>query len=539
MKRGTVLLCLASLLVEGLFGNPVLIREGDTLYIELRRLAILAQAPPPPTVSPLAQSELLQVLKRIDPSRLPETERESYRTLLSELSDERFGSDTLPVGAVVGVEAYLHTNNEADEWRYTYPDRLSLLEVPIRIAPLDNVAFLMDLAIRKNYPMYPSFETFVPDPVSNFPTDAREIEVQFPHLAVVSAAGPRWSGQFGRGRVGFGLGETGSLLLGNHVEWYDYLLVQVFGDIAAYRALYVDLEAWESASVPVLDRMFFAHRIEFTPTPWLSLAATDGFIYEGLNIEMRYFNPLMILHSFFVPSYGNVILNFEFSVRPLPGFELWAHMNIDQLQSAYEKERGYGLTEPRALGWLAGAEYITPIDSSWLTVGTEWVYLDPWMYIGRTLLQSFTYRRRVQAENALPQGRKIIVEKSLGYPAGPDHYSATLYGELELASDIALALDLTYGAQGENKLGQTIEGLTEEQAQIRTPSGANPEYFIQGRLSVDAKLTEFAIGELPVEVRAGANVDAIQIWNNDHVAGASYFDLQFSPFVSAALRERR
>jgi hypothetical protein len=538
MKRGILLLFLSGAILAAAFSNPDLVRVDDRLYEEVRRLALLAQAPPPPTVSPLSKSELLQVLKRIDPEQLSETQHETYRKLLSELANEPFASTSLPVGAVVGLEAYVHTNDEADEWRYTYPDRLSLLEIPIRVAPLDNLALLMDLAVRKNYPIYPSAETFVPDPISNVPSDARELEVQFPHLAVVSAAGERWSAQFGRGRVGFGLGETGSLLLGNHVEWYDYLLLQFHGDLAAYRALYVDLEGWKSASEPVLDRMFFAHRIELTPTPWLSLAATDGFIYEGLNIEMRYFNPLMILHSFFVPRYGNVILNFEFSVRPLSGLELWAHVNIDQLQSGYEKERGYGLTEPRALGFLAGAEYVMPLDSSWLTIGTEWVYLDPWMYIGRTLLQSFTYRRRVQAENARPQGAKIIVEKSLAYPAGPDHYSATLYGELDLVRDVTLRLELTHGAQGENKLGQTVEGLTEEQAQFRTPSGANAEYFVEARVSADARVTEFELWGLPVELRAGAIVDAMQIWNNDHIAGASYFDLQLAPFISAALRER-
>lgn len=533
------LVLFAGVAASPLGADPSLVARDDPLYREVRRLALIAGSPPPSRMSPLTRYELLLALERIPAEALSGRALADYRRTREALEDAAaFAGPRASAAVRTTLEGYLHTGDEADEWRYSYPDRAPLLSVPLRVRPLAAVAIEFDLDWRKNYATFPgsSVTTVNPDPFTNIPFDVRETDVQFPFHAVVSLGGPRWSVQAGRARLSAGSGEGGSLVLSDHVEFHDFLMASVYGHLATYRAIYVDLEAWTNASVTADDRMFFLHRIELRPTSWLSLAANDGFIFAGKPIELRYFNPLMVMHSWFVPLYGNSILLFEAAVRPFAGLEVYAHLSIDQLQAGTELDRDYSASEPEALGYLAGVEYTRPFDAGWITVGTEWVFLDPWMYLGRTLLGSFTYRRRVQAENALPEATKVLVEKSLGYPTGPDSWEATVYARADLFERYALAAEAGAGARGENGVGRFLPVTDEADALRETPSGDAPEIVLHGRLAGDALIARFGDEARSRELRAGAVVDLVRIANDDHVAGAVYRDLQLAPYVSFTAR---
>lgn len=546
LGRRTVLVAFALCVASVLAADPRLIYRSDPVYSQVRRLALQARVAPPSRTSPITAAELTLTLDRISTADLTESQIAEYQRLRDLLAvpnaevDRAVTPDATeaqgfePVGTV-GIEAaaelYLHTAGDADEWMLWYPDRKPLLSIPMRARPFGSLAIEFDLDWRKNYPLYPGsgLSTVNPDPISNIPGDMRESDVQFPYHALVSVGGERWSVQFGRSRVALGFGEGGSLFLSDHVDYHEFLLASVFGHLFSYRALYLDLESWSSS--PPEERMFFAHRIEMRPFDWLSLAANDGFIVAEKPIELRYYNPLMIMHSWFVPNFGNSILNFEFAVRPLPGLELYGHLGIDQLSSAVERERGYADGEPQALGFLAGAQYVWNLSNIQLTSGSEWVFLDPWMYLGRTELGSFTYRRRVQAENVLPSGAKVLVEKSLGYPEGPDFYELAAYTAAEFPGGHAAAVELSFGARGENAVGRFLPPEDEADALRVTPSGPAPEFIFHTRLSGDAVLGSFQIATLPVNLHAGGVLDFIRVINNDHQAGAILADLQFSPYI--------
>lgn len=541
MRRVVIALLLGLTGLSFLCADPTLVYRGEPLYEQVRRLVLAAETAPPPRVSPTTYGELLLTMRRIDVGALPRELVGEFREVYAELSarDQESPTDArVPYGSVgveSNVELYLHTADEADEWRHWYPDRRPILSVPMRAWPMNGMYIAFDLDWRKNYPMYPGYpnvDTINPDPITNIPFDVLETDMQFPFQALVSLGGDRWSLQFGRSRVAMGFGETGSLMLGDHVEYHDFLLANVTGHLFSYRALYLDLEPWITTTTSADERIIFGHRLEMRPAPWLSLAANEFFVFAYHPVELRYLNPLMIMHSWFVTDLGNDFLNFEFSVRPLRGLELYGHLAVDQLQSAVERERGYGETEPEAFGYLAGAQYTAPWREGWLTAGTEWVFTDPWLYLGRRQLTGFTYRRRVQAENVLPSATKLIVEKSLGYPAGPDYYGITAYLHADYSPGFRAGGDLTYGVKGENDIQRYLPADDLEDAQRTTPSGDAPEHIIAGRLVADAKLARFSIGRIPVTVRGGAILDVVHVWDNDHVPGARYFDVQFSPYLS-------
>jgi hypothetical protein len=243
------------------------------------------------------------------------------------------------------------------------------------------------------------------------------------------------------------------------------------------------------------------------------------------------------MHNWFVPQYGNSLLSFELAVRPVRGVEVYAHLAIEQLQNAVERERGYADDEPEAFGYLAGIEYARPLrlgglPAGWLTVGAEWARLDPWMYLGRTDLNTFSYRRRVQAEHVIPAGAKVLVEKSLGYPTGPDYHEFLLHGRLDLLSSYSVAIEARYAAKGENYIGRSLEVADAADGMRRTPSGESPEHILHGRITADAVVGRFRIGTLPVEIRAGAIFDAVRVLNWGHQEGNTLRDLQLSPYVS-------
>ncbi|MEE8440219.1 MAG: capsule assembly Wzi family protein [Spirochaetia bacterium] len=522
--------------------NPATATPNDPLYQSVRRLALLAGQSPPSAVSPISYGELEAVLRRMDVDRLAPEQQDQYRAALRRVVA---GASTVPGGTIAiesTLEGYFHSADDVDEWLYWYPDRRSLLSIPVRVSPVAGFGISMDLDWRQNYPIFPGYEgiyeTITPDPLSNVFADLRETDVQFPFHALLTAAGSGWSMQFGRSRIGWGLGHTGSLLLSDHVEYHDFLMASVFGRLISYRALYLDLEPWLNAGGTDPDRVYLAHRIEFRPSPWLTFAANEALIFHGKAIELRYLNPLMILHNWFIPQYGNSMINLELSVRPLRGLEVWAHLAVDQVQSALEKERSYTDSEPEAFGYLAGVEYAMPISDSWLTIGTEWAYLDPWMYIGRSIMGSLTYRRRVQAENVLPAGAKVIVEKSLGYPSGPDYYGVTGFAKLDLrtdfGTDLVLSLDMSFFANGENEVGRSLPPDDADDAARVTPSGPAPEFVTAARLTADATFLETELWGVPIELSGGALLDVVRILNNDHVSDALLWDVQFSPYISVS-----
>ena len=517
--------------------NPTTTTTDDPLFQSVRRLALLAGQSPPSAVSPISYGELEAVLRRLDVERLTAEQQDQYRATLRQVV---VGASTVPGGTVSvesTLEGYFHSADDVDEWLYWYPDRRSLLSIPIRVSPVVGIGISMDLDWRRNYPILPGYETIDADPVSNVLTDLRETDVQFPFHALLTAAGSGWSIQFGRSRIGWGLGHTGSLLLSDHVDYHDFLMAGLYGELLSYRGLYLDLEPWLNTGGTDPDRAFLAHRLEFRPSPWLTLAVTEPLVFHGKPMELRYLNPFIILHSWFIPSYGNSMINLELSVRPVRGLEVWAHLAIDQVQSAIEEERGYADSEPEALGYLAGAEYVLPLTGAWLTVGTEWAYLDPWMYIGRHIMGSFTYRRRVQAEHVLPTGAKVIVEKSLGYPGGPDYHGVTGFAQLDIGADsgadLVLALDVSFFANGEKEVGVSLPPDDEADAARVTPSGT-AEYVTAARLTADGTFLETELWGVPIALSGGAVLDVVRILNNDHVSGALLWDVQFSPYISVS-----
>ena len=521
--------------------NPTTTTPDDPLFQSVRRLALLAGQSPPSAVSPVSYGELEAVLRRLDVDRLTAEQQDLYRATLRQVVA---GASTVPGGTIAiksTLEGYFHSSDDADEWLYWYPDRQPVLSIPMRVSPVAGIGISMDLDWRRNYPIFPGYdegvyETIDADPVSNVFTDLRETDVQFPFHALLTAAGSGWSVQFGRSRIGWGLGHTGSLLLSDHVDYHDFLMASVFGQLLSYRGLYLDLEPWLDGGGTDDDRVYLAHRVEFRPSPWLTFAANEALVFHGKPMELRYLNPLMILHSWFIPAYGNSMINLELSVRPLRGLEVWGHLAIDQVQSAAEEERDYADSEPEAFGYLAGAEYVLPLSNSWLTVGAEWAYLDPWMYIGRDIMGGFTYRRRVQAENALPAA-KIIVEKSLGYPGGPDYHGVTGFAQLDIGADsgagIALALDVSFFANGEKEVGVSLPPVDEADAARVTPS-VTAEYITAARLTADGTFLETELWGVPIALSGGTVFDVVRILNNDHVSGALLWDVQFSPYISVS-----
>ena len=516
--------------------NPGTATTHDPVYRSVRRLALATGGSPPSAVSPISFAELESVLRNLDVDRLSEQELEEYREVLRFVSAEPPETPDGTVAVVSTVELYLHSSDEQDEWLYWYPDRRPLLSIPFRVYPASGLGITADLDWRKNYPVYPGYEstytTVAPDPMSNVFGDLRETDVQFPFQAMLTAAGTSWSVQFGRSRIGWGLGHDGSLLLSDHVDYHDFFMASLFGKVASYRGLYLDLEPWLNGGGTDPDRVYLGHRVELRPVPWLTLAANEALVFHGKPIELRYLNPLVILHSWFIPQYGNSMINLEASVRPLGGLEVWGHLAIDQIQSAIEEDRGYADSEPEAMGYLAGAAYTLPVREAWLTVGTEWSYLDPWMYIGRDLLGGFSYRRRVQAENVLPNGAKVIVEKSLGYPYGPDYYGVTGFAELEAAGDYRFTLDVGFHAKGENDVGRVLPPVDEPDAARVTPSGPAPEFVASARLTADGTFLETELWGIPIRLSGGAVLDVVRVLNNDHQSGVILWDAQFSPSIS-------
>ena len=112
--------------------NPATAVPDDELFRSVRRLALLAGQSPPSAISPIGYGELEAVLRRLNVDLFAAEQQDQFRAALDKVSVAALPVPGGTIGIVSTLEAYIHSADQVDEWLYWYPNRRSLLAVPIR-----------------------------------------------------------------------------------------------------------------------------------------------------------------------------------------------------------------------------------------------------------------------------------------------------------------------------------------------------------------------------------------------------------------------
>jgi hypothetical protein len=495
--------------------------------------------------SPRPQGELLCEVNRIDEDALPPAGIAAYRRL-RELIAGRFGQGSpvqracWPIGTgsaglyapekpetllastepakeralvfrqekgliftirpELSIEGYLQTRGNETEWEYPFEKRRPLVSLPLELWVGNHIYGLLDLSIRKINPVFPGVEdTVEPFPYSNLPTDIRTIDGNLPFRAFLAFGSDSWEAQFGRDRISWGNGRTGNLILGDNPLFYNVLRFTLRGQFLKFSTLWANMESYTptgnggnletgGGAVPRVERNLLGHRLEVRLWDRINVGLTEAVVIATPSMEMKYLNPLMIYHSWYLEETKlNIIASLEAEAVVIPGLSLYLQAAVNQFTLPMEVGKEYAKGEPDAYGFIAGVENVQALGPGFLTAGIEGALTSPWLYIHRTYQTQFFYTQMIMAENV---GHRVIVEKPLGYPTGPDTLAFSITADYWVPLQYRFTGAFLLQWRGRNSFASPSELFIPAadpnpipgSRDWRTPSGSYPEMKIVLRL---------------------------------------------------------
>jgi hypothetical protein len=225
-----------------------------------------------------------------------------------------------------------------------------------------------------------------------------------------TGASERWDAWLGRGRVHWGPGDEGSLLLSKTSLPLTALVFH-----ARIEPLHADATILNATLGETAGEQLAAHRLEWQPTASLRLGIAEAARYHSTRWAPLYLIgvlPYSLVQNLMVQDEpdsvaslrNNVMLAFDAAWRFLPGSRAYAELLIDDLKtdtSSIVSKYGY------QLGW----EGVGTVRGSRVTWGVEFTRLTRFVYTS-FFGQSFEV-------NGVP----------LGYPTGPDSRRVRVRGD--------------------------------------------------------------------------------------------------------------
>ena len=206
-------------------------------------------------------------------------------------------------------------------------------------------------------------------------------------------------------------------------------------------------------------KFLYLHSFDFIPFKWLKCGVVEG-TQINAPFELRYLNPLMIMHSFGSwteycndweeAAYGeaHVCAYMGIKVEVVPCKNLRFYLLYSQNEITMPNEQGEnGCTMPNSLGGQLGFELNIPESTGgWFTTGFEAIYTTPWLYLKQGSDWSL-YRTRTDMQS----GTKI--NSWLGTPYGPDALGFQLKFGYDKPQKWNAEFDYLFLAHGTNSFG--------------------------------------------------------------------------------------
>ncbi|MFA7109740.1 MAG: hypothetical protein WC162_11415 [Sphaerochaetaceae bacterium] len=335
------------------------------LFSRINELYKLASLAPPSTAGPWTTNELSQMVAFVYENKPLDSEafNNLYRLVQEELNQESRFSVTNEVKINTSLEynfeLYAHSNTndftEEEDWNYGWIERAPILKIPLQISFSDIFASQVDIVAMqklldyKNNPIGKYSKTFWTN--NNLP-DFFFLDLLWPYHASGVAGGDFWKVQIGREQLSWGPGHTGNFMLTNHLPYHDHILLSLWSNKLKYTTTVIDFPSPEEMGTGTdTVAMFFAHRIEFTLFSKMRISLSESMMYQNDVLNLRYLNPLMIYHQYFIADKSNSLLTLEFQFNPIKNFTFYGQFCMDEMQILGESS-----TIPNAMGYQVGLE---------------------------------------------------------------------------------------------------------------------------------------------------------------------------------------
>jgi hypothetical protein len=527
-----VLLCGLGI-VAGLGASPqVTVSAGDPVLDDIRYVAREAGVGILSFTPPLSRDEIEEILALVEAERLSLPAQEALKRIRERLNPlARFteGFFALSFHAVIQAEAAFRSNTALPWAPYHLGDtggdqRPAFLRFPFDFYFAD----VVHLNLEPSMSLDPSFNEADGHLLINIPYQSERIDMFFPFRAFVAAGGEWWHFQIGRDQVSFGTAHTGNLLLSDTPDFYDFARLSLFSRSFKYSAIviqnplvlsfpYYDYkESPDSYPEKSIQRHIYIHRIDFKIFNKLAVGLTEGLSVGNSPLELRFLNPLMILHNFMAgddydewdASYNEMsssIFSVDLNWTPRPALSFYAQMVIDEFTTPWETESNAKNKTPSGMGYLAGVEYSHAFGAWGAQFYGEAAYTDPYLYVDNSPFAAFVWARRMNRKSMEFRYRWM------GHPEGRDAIMFAIGSRLANAS-LVFSTDLSFVIHGEHGINWDWN-RGDSYAAETTPTGTPRKKLT---LSLGAAWKPFPQVTLSAEIGGGA------VFNANHAANDEF-----------------
>ena len=309
---------------------------------------------------------------------------------------------------------------------------------------------------------------------TNFPVPLNDMEFLQPTTAYASTGHLFRSKKIGfnlhvaKEGLQIGRTKTGSIIYNDTYQTDAYVQLNLYSQKFKYEMNVAQVDS---------SKFLYLHSIHFSPCRYFRLSVLEG-TQLTQPFELRYLNPLMIMHSFgswteynnpidtseHEDRYGNKISEEEkygeawccayfaasLDVIPKKNLRLYGLFAMNEFQLPFEKETETGASMPNSFAIQLGFEYNIPHsrgDGYYLT-DFEVTYNSPYMYMKQGEAWSL-YRKRYNMQR---DGTKPICSW-MGSPFGPDALSVSASFGYEKTQKWNAELNYLFVAHGENSFG--------------------------------------------------------------------------------------
>ncbi|MDY0288300.1 MAG: hypothetical protein RBR15_05710 [Sphaerochaeta sp.] len=207
---------------------------------------------------------------------------------------------------------------------------------------------------------------------TNIMTTSKEFQTNWPRHTQMTLGGPWWNLSLGKGPVSWGVGQSGNLIIGSHIDSHNNLNISFFSEEIKLQLLYLFLP--NPLRKPE-ERIFLGHRLESRPLPWLRVAVSENIMFQGESLHFGYIDPTFIYHNIYNADNFNALAGLELHIALAPGLSLYSQLALDQYQLPNE-----GDSEANAFGYLVGVTHSIGTKRGFFTSNLEFVATDPSLY---------------------------------------------------------------------------------------------------------------------------------------------------------------
>lgn len=467
--------------------NTKVIQSGNRIYNDLYILFNESGLSHFIDNQPMSIGEIKFYFEDIDYESLSESGKRLYKNVADFLQhednlfksklvkDEEIKEQNLRlfINLKVTPEIYYRTDKSLP-WTFDYNIKDFTLSFPVIMGFDDYFTIQSDFFIGKNYTMTQAEESF-----TNIPLSGDDFEFLFPKFAYgsVGKTFDTWGFNFHAGKEGVTLGKTeiGSIIYNKTFETDFYSELNFYTKRYKYTMFVNQVDQ---------ETFLYLHQLNFRPFKNLRFSALEGSLLNS-PFELRYLNPLMIMHSFgswtqhdyqmteneikyYDEGHFCAYLGLSFDYVPLRNFRVYGLFAQTEILDLGGSRNPEALSTPDGLGGQLGLEYTFGMQNGgFLKANLEASYTSPYLYVKQSPEWSL-YRTREEMQTS---GDVI---SWIGSPFGPDCFATQLKLNYEPNNKWNVTFGYLFKVHGENTAERMFNPETQR---INIGTEENPEWI--------------------------------------------------------------